>query len=225
MSEEERIPAETGQLSRREFLKEAGLVVGGATVGSIAIMGACSNDNATATKTVTTTVGGAGSTITITKASETMPEGLLKLNVNGKDYLLTGIKPTYTLAFVLREKCMLPGTKVGCNRGECGSCTVLVDGKNLYSCLVLAVEAAGKKIETVEGLSDGINLSKLQQSFIKYRGFQCCFCTPGYLMSATALLRKNPKPTMAQVQEAVAGNLCPCGNMVRNVKSIMEGGA
>ena len=90
---------------------------------------------------------------------------------------------------------------------------------------MLAVEAAGAQIETVEGLSDGINLSKLQQAFVKNRGFQCAFCTPGMLMTAMVLLKKTPRPTMAETQEAMSGNLCPCGNMTRIVKSVMEGGA
>ena len=225
LTEKENKEEPTG-MGRREFLKEAGLIVGGAAVGSMALLNACNpgaTKTETVTKTVTTTVAGAGATVT--KLVEAAAAGTLELDINGKKYNVFGVKPYHTLAYVIREKCMLPGVKVACNRGECGSCTLIVDGKNIYSCLMLAMEAAGKKIETVEGLSNGIELSKLQQAFVKNRGFQCGFCTPGILMSATVLLRKNSKPSMAEVQEALCGNLCPCGNMTRNVKSVMEGGA
>jgi aerobic-type carbon monoxide dehydrogenase small subunit (CoxS/CutS family) len=216
---------EQTKINRREFLKEAGLIVGGATVGSMAILNACNPGTATKTEMVTKTVTITSPGPTITKVEQVAGTSTLELDINGKKYNIVGVKPYHTLAFVLREKCMLPGVKVSCNRGECGSCTVIVDGKNIYSCLMLAVEAAGKKIETVEGLSDGINLNKLQQAFINNRGMQCGFCTPGQLMSATVLLRKNSKPTLAEVQEALSGNLCPCGNMTRITKSVMEGGA
>jgi carbon-monoxide dehydrogenase small subunit len=221
MSEEKKREEDTSRISRREFLKDAGLVVGGATIGSISVLGACSSGGGTNTVTVTKTVA---STVTVT-APQTATAGDLELTVNKRKYSLTGIAPSFTLAYVLREKCLLPGTKIGCNRGECGTCTVIMGGRTVYSCLVLAVEAAGKDILTVESLATNGQVNKLQESFIKNRGFQCCYCTPGFLMSATALLQKKPKPTMAEVQEAVSGNLCPCGNMIRNVKSIMEGGS
>jgi carbon-monoxide dehydrogenase small subunit len=225
MSEEQKKEQDTSRISRREFLKDAGLVVGGATIGSISVLGACSGGS-TNTVTVTKTVTAPAVTTTVTSTPATAASaGDLELTVNKRKYSLTGIAPSYTLAYVIREKCMLPGTKVGCNRGECGTCTVIMDGRNVYACLVLAVEAAGKDILTVESLATNGKVNKLQQSFLTNRGFQCCYCTPGFLMSATVLLAKNPKPTMAQVQEAVSGNLCPCGNMVRNVKSIMEGGS
>lgn len=225
-----------GKIGRRQFLKEAGLIVGGASLGSAAILSACSGGNGTSTvtntvtKTTTITAAGGAATVTvpgptITKEVQTAGAAdLLELTVNGRKYSLTGIKPSYTLAFVLREKCLLPGTKVGCNRGYCGTCAVVVDGRNMYSCLMLAVDAAGKDIQTVEGLSDGINFSNLQASFIKNKGFQCGFCTPGFLMAGSVLLKKKSNPTLEEVQEAVSGHLCCCGNMTRNVKSIMEGG-
>jgi carbon-monoxide dehydrogenase small subunit len=226
MSEEEKRKEDSSTISRREFLKDAGLMFGGATIGSISVLGACSSGSGTNTVTVTKTI--ASTTVTspiITNVSQTATAGDLELTVNKRKYSLTGIAPSFTLAYVLREKCLLPGTKIGCNRGECGTCTVIMGGRTVYSCLVLAVEAAGKDILTVESLATNGQVNKLQQSFIKNRGFQCCYCTPGFLMSATALLQKKPKPTMAEVQEAVSGNLCPCGNMTRNVKSIMEGGS
>jgi xanthine dehydrogenase YagT iron-sulfur-binding subunit len=226
---------EHGKIGRRQFLKEAGLIVGGASLGSVAILSACSGNSGTSTvtntvtKTTTVTAGGAATVTvpgpTITKEVQTTASAdLLELTVNGRQYSLTGIKPSYTLAFVLREKCLLPGTKVGCNRGYCGTCAVVVDGRNVYSCLMLAVDSAGKDIQTVEGLSDGINFSNLQKSFIKNKGFQCGFCTPGFLMAGSVLLKKKSNPTMEEVQEAVSGHVCTCGNMTRNVKSVMEGG-
>jgi aerobic-type carbon monoxide dehydrogenase small subunit (CoxS/CutS family) len=213
---------ESSQISRRQFLKEAGLVVGGAGIGSITLLSACTKGGETETVTKTVTV--TNTLPPTTTVVQTAVEGALELTVNGKKYSLTGIAPSNTLAFVLREKCLLPGTKVGCNRGECGSCTVIVDGRNIYSCLMLAVEAAGKDIQTVEGLANGVNVNKLQQAFMNNRGFQCGFCAPGMLMSGTVLLKKKTQPTMAEVQEAMSGNLCPCGNMTRIVKSVMEGG-
>jgi aerobic-type carbon monoxide dehydrogenase small subunit (CoxS/CutS family) len=116
----------------------------------------------------------------------------------------------HTLLEVLREELGLTGTKHGCELGECGTCTVLVDGKPLLSCLVLAVEAEGKAIETVEGLTDGNRLHPLQAAFADLSAAQCGYCTPGMLMAATALLRSNPRPTEADTRAALAGNLCRC---------------
>ena len=223
LKEKESSEQEPNKIGRREFLKEAGLIVGGASLGSIALVSAC-NGGSTATATVTKTVTVTSPGPTITSVVQTGTEGILELKVNNRKYVLTEVATSNTLSYVLREKCLLPGTKVGCNRGQCGSCTVVVDGKNVYACLMLAIEAAGKDVQTVEGLSDGVNFSKTQQSFIKNKGFQCCFCTPGFLMAASVLLKKNSKPSMDEVREAVSGHLCPCGNMTRNVKSIMEGG-
>jgi len=149
--------------------------------------------------------------------------GLVTLNVNDKIYNVT-VDNEDTLAFTLREKCLLPGTKVGCNRGECGTCTVLIDGKPIYACLVLAIEAQGKLIETVEGIGTPVNLSKLQQSFIDHHGYQCGYCTPGYLMSATALLRNNPNPTRDEAKMAISGHICVCGAMTRMIPAITEAG-
>jgi len=134
------------------------------------------------------------------------------------------VEPEWTLAFTLREKCLLIGTKIGCNRGECGTCTVLMNGMPVYSCMVLAIEAGGATIETVEGLGEPNNLSKVQEKYAEIRGGQCGFCTPGFLMSATALLRENANPTMQETKEAVAGHVCPCGNMTRIINGIMTAG-
>ena len=240
----------SGGKTRREFLKDASLLVGGTAIGSTVLLAACGGGETTVTDTTTVTAGGATATTTVTESKFVCPidqmefdtlaalqahfaaehadggvaiPGLITLNVNDKIYNVT-VDNEDTLAFTLREKCLLPGTKVGCNRGECGTCTVLVDGKPMYSCLILAIEAQGKAIETVEGIGDPVNLSPLQQSFIDHHGYQCGFCTPGYLMSATALLRNNPNPTRQEAKEAVAGHICVCGAMTRIIPSITEAG-
>jgi carbon-monoxide dehydrogenase small subunit len=149
--------------------------------------------------------------------------GVITLNVNGNSHVVQ-VDNEDSLAFVLREKCLLPGTKIGCNRGECGTCAVLMDGRSVYSCLVLAVEAQGHTIETVEGLGTPVNLSKVQQSFVDHHALQCGFCTPGFLIAATELLRKNPNPTAQEAKEAVGGHFCVCGAMPRIIPAIVEAG-
>lgn len=142
----------------------------------------------------------------------------ISLKVNGKHYELeVGDRPgetdtSHTLAYTLRETLGLTGTKVGCDHGACGSCTVLMDGKPVLSCLILTVETDGKNITTIEGLGDPNTgeLDSLQQAFIENTAFQCGFCTPGILMSAKALLNENPSPTEQEVKEALAGNYCRC---------------
>jgi len=122
------------------------------------------------------------------------------------------IDPAHTLAHTLRETLGLTGTKVSCDHGACGSCTVLMDEKAVLSCMILTVECDGKKITTIEGLGDpkAGKLDPLQQAFIDHTAFQCGFCTPGILMSAKALLRKNSFPTEEEVKEALAGHYCRC---------------
>ncbi len=117
----------------------------------------------------------------------------------------------YTLAELLREELNLTGTKLGCNRAECGACTVLLDGKPVFSCTVLAAEADGRKVETVEGIAAGADSGSLLSSLVKQDGLQCGFCTPGMVVSLTALLRSTPHPTTAEVKNAIAGNFCRCG--------------
>ena len=126
-----------------------------------------------------------------------------------------------TLLEVLRETFGLMGTKKGCNEGECGACTVLLDGKPVLSCLTLAVEAQGKQIMTVEGLAENGELNPLQQSFIEHGALQCGFCTPGMLMAAKGLLNENPHPDERQVRQAIAGNLCRCTGYDKIVKAIL----
>jgi xanthine dehydrogenase YagT iron-sulfur-binding subunit len=121
------------------------------------------------------------------------------------------VEPRWTLAYVLREVLGLTGTKIGCERGECGACTVLIDGKPRYSCMTLAVEAEGLPITTVEGLLENDKLVPVQQAFAEEDAFQCGFCTPGQIMAVEGLLRSNPNPTLDQIRTGVSGNLCRCG--------------
>lgn len=139
---------------------------------------------------------------------------LYRLNVNGEDAELA-FEPYKTLLEVLREDLDLTGTKHGCELGECGACTVLVDGLPVMSCLYLAVEAAGRRIETVEGLADRGEPSALQRAFARTGGAQCGYCTPGVLMTATALLRDNPTPNRDEIKHALSGNLCRCTGYIK----------
>lgn len=139
--------------------------------------------------------------------------------MNGKDEEVL-VEPWWSLAYVLREELNLTGVKIGCNEGDCGACTVLLDGKAVCSCLVLAVKAKGKDILTVEGLARGEQLHPLQQAFIDYGAIQCGFCTPGMLLSAKALLDSNPKPTEEEIKIAMSGNLCRCTSYVKILEAI-----
>jgi xanthine dehydrogenase YagT iron-sulfur-binding subunit len=136
------------------------------------------------------------------------------LQVNGKEHVVS-LEPRVTLLDALRDHLGLTGTKRVCDRGSCGACTVLLDGKPVYSCSVLAVDAQGKRIETVENLSQGEQLHPLQQAFVERDALMCGFCTTGFIMSLKALLEKTPQPTLQQVKEACAGNLCRCGTYNR----------
>lgn len=131
-------------------------------------------------------------------------------------------EPRQSLLEVLRDVLELIGTKEGCLTGDCGACTVIVDGRPVCSCLVLAVEAEGKKISTIEGLANGTQLHPLQQKFLEEAGLQCGVCTPGVLMSAKALLDRNPNPTEAEVRYALAGNLCRCTGYDKIVRAVLE---
>jgi xanthine dehydrogenase YagT iron-sulfur-binding subunit len=134
----------------------------------------------------------------------------VKLQVNGSFYTLE-VEPRRTLLDVLRDDLCLTGTKKVCDMGECGACTVLLDDKAVYSCLLLAIECEGHQILTIEGLSNGNDLDPIQQAFIDQDAFQCGFCTPGQIMSIKALILKNPDPTPEEIRTAVSGNLCRCG--------------
>jgi len=149
-----------------------------------------------------------------------MKQEAITLKVNGIDYRLS-IEPRRTLLEVLRENLGLTGTKKSCNEGNCGACTVLMDGRPVTSCLVLAIDAQGKEILTIEGLSEGEKLHPIQEAFLKHGGIQCGFCTPGMVMSAKALLDENPEPTTIEIRKAISGNLCRCTGYQHIVDSIM----
>ncbi len=146
----------------------------------------------------------------------------LKIKVNGEDWVLD-VAPADTLLDVLRERIGIKSPKIGCERGDCGSCTILMDGRTVRSCLILAVEADDHEITTVEGISyDGI--SELQTLFLEKNSFQCGFCTPGIVLSATELLEHNPNPTRHDVQEALAGNLCRCTGYEPIIDAVLAAG-
>ena len=183
-------------LSRREFLKDAGLIVGGATVGSV-MLGATGCKTVEKIVEVPVYIDGDG--------SRTL------FNVNGQDYRVD-VEPYWSLNFILREKLGLTFTKNGCDRGQCGHCTVLIDGAPMYSCLVLAGDAAGgKKIETAESLAPDMgNLKGIAKAFHDNEAFQCGWCTAGFMMATKALLADKPKPTIQEVKEGLSGHLCIC---------------
>ena len=135
---------------------------------------------------------------------------IVSLEVNGRTYRLL-VEPRWTLLFVLRERIGLTGSKMGCERGECGACSVLIDGQPRYSCMTLALEAEGHEITTVEGLMQGEELGDVQQAFLEEDAFQCGYCTSGQIIAVEGLLRKHPRPDLEQVRHGVSGNLCRCG--------------
>ena len=148
---------------------------------------------------------------------------IIMLKVNDEFYEVA-VEPHRTLLEVLRESLGLTGTKKGCDEGECGACTVLMDDKPVSSCLLLAVEAQGRSITTIEGLARNGQLHPLQQAFIDHGAIQCGFCTPGQILSAKALLDRSPRPTEAEVRQAMAGNLCRCTGYVKIVAAIVAAG-
>ena len=145
----------------------------------------------------------------------------IKLTINKKVHRLT-IPEERLLLDVIREDLGLTGTKRGCEIGECGACTIIMDGQTVNSCLVLAVQADGSDITTIEGVADGQNLHPVQESFLKHDAVQCGFCTPGMVLSAVNLLDHNPKPTEFEIKEAIAGNLCRCTGYQQIVEAINE---
>ena len=185
------------KLSRRRFIK--GVIFSGAAAAS-----------------------GAGVYLSAQSPSNTVVERLLSLSINGQSRLVD-VAPSETLAFTLRNKLGLTGAKVACNRGECGACTVLLDDIANYACSVLTHMVKTTQITTVEGLraADG-SLSVVQQAFIEELAPQCGFCTPGQVMSATALLRANPTPTREDARQALAGNLCRCGAYDHYLNGVMR---
>jgi aerobic-type carbon monoxide dehydrogenase small subunit (CoxS/CutS family) len=151
-------------------------------------------------------------------------EAIIELNVNERIYRLK-VKSHWTLLEVLRRDLGLTGTKKACNRGNCGACTVLVDGEAVYACSLLAIGMEGKKILTVEGLRGAEKLHPIQKAFSEHGGYQCGFCTSGQMMAAKALLDKNPNPNPDEVRAALAGNLCRCGAYPKIIESVLSAGS
>jgi xanthine dehydrogenase YagT iron-sulfur-binding subunit len=138
----------------------------------------------------------------------------ITLNINGKIHKLE-VEPRVTLLDAVRNRLNMTGVKRVCDRGSCGACTMIVDGKTVYACSMLAIEMQGKMIRTVEGLSEGTVLHPVQQAFCEHDGLMCGFCTPGFVTATVALLEKNPKPTREEAKKALDGNLCRCGTYPR----------
>ena len=154
---------------------------------------------------------------------EKMP---LKMEVNGRSLILS-VEPRATLLDILREQLDLTGTKKGCDHGQCGACTVHVDGRRINSCLTLGVMVNGKKITTIEGLAHGDQLHPMQEAFIKHDGFQCGYCTPGQIMSAVACIREGHAGSEHEIREYMSGNICRCGaypNIVNAIQEVKNGG-
>jgi xanthine dehydrogenase YagT iron-sulfur-binding subunit len=176
---------------------------------------------------------GSGATIAVTSgllpvvgtamAAEAKPEEVVRVDllINSRQYHLM-VEARWSLLYVLREKIGLTGSKVGCERGECGACTVLIDGLPRYACMTLAVEAQGCEIVTVEGLMDGERLGPVQQAFAEKDAFQCGYCTPGQVMAAEGLLRANPAPKPDEIRRGMAGNICRCGAYTHIVKAVAQ---
>ena len=157
---------------------------------------------------------------TVVSQAEAVPQTTIRVTVNGSRERVE-VEDRWTLTELLRGNFGLTGSKIGCNRGECGSCTVLLDGEPVYSCSTLAVWADGREIVTVEGLERDGDVSSLQQAFMDHNAPQCGFCTPGQLMTATALLDRNSRPTADEVREAMVGNLCRCSNYNAIVEAVL----
>jgi aerobic-type carbon monoxide dehydrogenase small subunit (CoxS/CutS family) len=154
------------------------------------------------------------------QADPSVPHTTVRFVLNGIERQLV-VEDRWTMLELLRDHFGLTGTKIGCDRGECGACTVLIDGKPMYSCSMLAVWADGRTIETVEGLDKDGRLSPLQQAFIEHDAPQCGFCTSGQLMTATAFVRAHPHPTAAEVRAAMVGNICRCANYNRYLEAVL----
>jgi len=202
-------------------------LVGGAAIGSSIVLTACGDGDGateTVTKTVTTTAPGGTGTVTITKTVEVpgpgaAAENVISLTVNGKAYQLQ-VKPEETLRDLLRGQLGLTSPKDMCfGQGACGSCSVIMDGKPVLSCMVLAIECDGTTIETSEGMLAAKH--PLIEMYIKHAALQCGFCTPGFVVTAKALLDKNPNPTEADIREALGGNICRCGSYPGHIPAVL----
>jgi aerobic-type carbon monoxide dehydrogenase small subunit (CoxS/CutS family) len=195
------------RISRRNFLK---LFVGGAAAAVAGVVAWLSS-----TPSGRNTLGSV-----LTSAAPATMKGIT-LIVNGRDQRLR-VDANSTLLDVLRRDLNLTGTKPGCSNSECGACTVLLDGMAIYSCHRLAVEADGHQVTTIEGVGSEGQLSVLQQAFIDEGAFQCGYCTPGFVLSATALLRSNPNPSPDEVREGLSGNICRCGSYPHITNAVLS---
>jgi len=232
MADEEKNTNEGSGLNRRDFLKSAGVAVAGGTLGA----GLALTPNAAAAagavqSTITdyrcTIDGNNFSTLADLQShyASAHPAAVrpvtVKLKVNGKNYDVL-IEPHWTLQRTLQFRLGLTGAKQMCDRGVCGSCTVIIDGRAVLSCTTLAVECEGKDIETVEGIAANDKWKPLIQSYCKWDAMQCGYCTPGFVVSAKVLLTKNPNPTDEDCRQALAGNICCCGTYPRHPTAIVE---
>ena len=150
-----------------------------------------------------------------------MAKRIINLTVNGHPYEVA-VEPHWTLLETVREQLALTGSKEGCGTGDCGACSMIVDGRLITSCLMLAPEADGAEVTTIEGLARNGDLHPVQQAFIEAGGVQCGFCTPGMIMAAKALLDRNPRPTLDEVREGLAGNLCRCTGYTKIYEAVMS---
>jgi CO/xanthine dehydrogenase Mo-binding subunit/aerobic-type carbon monoxide dehydrogenase small subunit (CoxS/CutS family) len=191
-----------GRISRRSFIERTGTLAATTTLPTLKMRGATQQAD--------------------DRPADPAPRTRISLIVNGATHDLE-VEDRWTLAEVLRDHLSLTGTKVGCDRGECGACTIRLDGTTVYSCSQLAVWADGREVSTVEGLANGTQLNPLQQRFVEHDGPQCGFCTAGQLMSASALLDDTPNPTRDQVREGLVGNICRCSNYNRYVEAVLDG--
>jgi aerobic-type carbon monoxide dehydrogenase small subunit (CoxS/CutS family) len=224
------------KISRREFLKDAGLVVGGATIGSMAVMAACNGGatatvtetkTSTATTTKTVTSGGSGTTVTVTSPPVTSvvetAVPTINITVNGNKYELK-VEPYESLRVTLREKVGLTSIKDMCvGYGACGTCTAIVNGRPILTCMALSCECDGAVIETAEGVA--MTNPKLVDAYIYNYCMQCGYCTPGFIVTSKALLDKIPNPTEDDIREALAGNLCRCATYQQHVLAVKQAAA
>ncbi len=180
------------EVSRRGFLKGAGLTAATTVIDSASALARDAREAVEGDRSV---------------GPNALP---IKLHVNGQEHTVN-VEPRYTLAETLRDNLGLTGTKVVCDRGSCSACTIWLDGTPALACMTLAIDAVGRKITTIEGLSHGDEMHPVQAAFVKHDAMQCGFCTPGMVMSCAALLKRNPDPQLADVKHAVSGNLCRCG--------------
>ena len=234
MADEDNRNSEGAGLNRRNFLKSAGVVVAGGTLGAGLTIGseaAAAAAQAAAPTTLTNfrcpidgkdfnTFAALKSHFASAHPGVVIPV-TTKLKVNGKDCEVL-IEPHWTLQRTLQYKLGLTGAKQMCDRGVCGSCSVIIDGRVVLSCTTLAVECEGKSIETVEGIAADAKWRPLIQSYCKWDAMQCGYCTPGFVVSAKALLAKNPSPTEDDCKQALAGNICCCGTYPRHPTAIVE---